>query len=60
MAKVTAKQMCEIHKGKGTMMLVLGLLVLANAYWNVTSWPIFIGAVLAIGGICKMAMCAKK
>ena len=57
-----AKEMCceGYHKGKGVMMLILGLLVLANAYWSVVSWSIFIGAVLTLGGICKMTMCAKK
>ena len=47
------------HKGKGTMMLILGLLVLANAYWNVLDWAMFIGAVLALGGLAKMLMLKK-
>ena len=55
-----AKEMCEGHKGKGVMMLILGLLVLANAYWSAIDWAMFIGAVLTLGGVCKMAMRAKK
>lgn len=47
------------HHGKGTMMLVLGLLVLANAYWNVLDWAMFIGLVLAVGGLAKMLMPKK-
>ena len=46
-----------MHKGMGLKMLILGLLVAANSYWNVVDWGIFIGAMLAIGGICKMIMC---
>ena len=37
-------------------MLVLGLLVLANATWNVVSWATFIGGLLAIAGLCKLVI----
>jgi uncharacterized membrane protein HdeD (DUF308 family) len=40
---------------KGGMVL-LGLLVLANAYWSVMSWDYFIGIILVLAGFCKMLM----
>jgi len=58
MAKEDVNCQCH-HKGKGGMMLVLGLLVLANAYWSVLSWAMFIGVVLVLGGLCKMLMPKK-
>ena len=36
------------------MKIILGLLVLANAYWNFTNWAYFIGGILVIAGILKM------
>lgn len=45
-----------MHKGKGAMMLVLGLLVLANVYFLSLDWATFIGAVLVLVGIVKLLM----
>jgi len=51
----------KMHKRcMGWKMLVLGLLVLANSYWNVVSWANFIGIVLAAAGIFKLSCrCGK-
>jgi uncharacterized membrane protein HdeD (DUF308 family) len=54
------EEMHEHHKGHGCMMLVLGLLVLGNAYWGWLNWAYFIGFALVLGGLCKMMMCCKK
>lgn len=62
MAKETAKEeMCchGHHKGKGVMMLILGLLVLANSYWYFLDWAMFIGLILVLGGLVKMLMPKK-
>lgn len=48
------------HKYKGVAMLVLGLLVLANAYWSYFKWGVFFGALLALGGLLKLLMPCKK
>ena len=45
---------CCSMKAHGTMKIVLGLLVLANAYWPTVSWPVFIGAVMVLAGIIKV------
>ena len=39
----------------GAKMLVLGLLVLANAYWPTVDWVTFIGILLVVVGLMKMA-----
>ena len=36
--------------------LVLGALVIANAYWGKFDWPMFIGIVLVVLGAIKMMM----
>lgn len=41
-------------KGKGVMMLIVGLLVLANTYWAIVSWDYFIGIILVLAGIIKL------
>lgn len=41
-------------KMKGVEMLVLGALVLANAYWGFLGWPWFIGGAFVLGGILKL------
>jgi uncharacterized membrane protein HdeD (DUF308 family) len=48
------------HVYKGAGMLVLGLLILANAYWGFLTWGAFIGAFLALGGFIKLLMPHKK
>jgi len=61
MAKEMMKMdMCHgMHKKKGAVMLVLGLLILANAYWSIVSWPVFIGIILALAGLGKIIMLKK-
>ena len=55
--KVAKKDMnmCH-HHGHGWKMLVVGALVLANAYWPTVTWPMFIGGLAVIGGLLKMMM----
>ncbi len=48
------------HKYKGVGMLVLGLLILANVYWELFSWAAFIGGLLALAGFLKLVMPTKK
>lgn len=49
------KEYCEGHmKKKGLMMLILGLLILGNAYYSVASWSIFIGVIVAVAGFLKL------
>jgi len=45
---------CECHKWKGWGMLVLGLLILLNAYWPFASWDKFLGGVLVVFGLFKL------
>lgn len=56
MAKAKDKVCCpeiehHCHKCKGLMMLVLGVLVLLNAYFRWLGWDYFIGAVLVLKGL---------
>jgi uncharacterized membrane protein HdeD (DUF308 family) len=53
--KMAKKSMC-MHKKMGAGMLVLGVLVLVNVYWPMIDWGTFIGAVLILGGLCKLLM----
>ena len=46
--------MCGCGCGHGWPMIIVGALVLANAYWPMVSWPVFIGGLAVIGGIVKM------
>ena len=51
------KEMMEMHhnyKGKGWMVLVLGILILANVYLVFLDWATFIGIILVLGGIMKL------
>ena len=48
---------CEMHKrAKGIKMLILGLLIVANAYLNIVSWWQFAGILVALAGLMKMLM----
>lgn len=59
---MAAKKMDEMHgeccaehkKKKGIMLFVLGILIVANAYWQVFDWAMFIGLIVAIAGIIKL------
>ena len=54
------KEQSHHKKNKGLGMLVLGLLVLANAYWNVMTWGYFVGIVLILASLAKMIMHMKN
>ena len=46
-----------MHKRmKGVMMLVVGVLVLVNVYWQFLDWATFVGVLLVLGGLMKLAM----
>jgi uncharacterized membrane protein HdeD (DUF308 family) len=51
-----AKEMMCDYKGHSTMMLILGLLILINAYWAVVGWDYFIGIILVLKGLVKLSM----
>lgn len=51
------KEECCHPPCRGCGAIVLGILVLLNAYYAVASWPVFIGVVLVVAGIIKCAMC---
>jgi hypothetical protein len=40
----------------GAMKLILGALIIANAYWNWFGWAMFIGILLVVSGAIKMIM----
>jgi len=44
-----------MYKGKGWMILVLGILVLLNVYVVALDWATFIGVILVLAGIVKLA-----
>ncbi|MDD5012480.1 MAG: hypothetical protein PHQ66_02450 [Candidatus Nanoarchaeia archaeon] len=46
----------SMHKFKGIAMIVLGLLVIGNVYWQVVDWGTFIGVVIALTGAMKLFM----
>jgi uncharacterized membrane protein HdeD (DUF308 family) len=37
-------------------MIIIGVLILANVYWYLISWPVFIGWVFILTGILKLLM----
>jgi len=53
-------EMHGMHKMKGVGMLVLGLLILANAYLEFLTWAGFLGVLLVLGGLLKLLMPMKK
>lgn len=53
------ESMCMCHQGYSWKMLVVGLLILANAYWSVMGWGYFVGGLAVIGGLLKMFMPCK-
>jgi len=47
----------QMHKKKkGAMMLILGLIILINAYWPFISWWGLLGLVVALAGLKKLIM----
>ena len=56
MAKDKAMSMCccESHmRKKGVCMLIVGLVVIANAYSAFVSWWMLVGILIALGGLWK-------
>ncbi len=41
-------------KCHGVKVLVIGVLVLANALWPFAGWAVFVGALLTLGGVLKL------
>ncbi|MEK6967847.1 MAG: hypothetical protein AABX51_04405 [Nanoarchaeota archaeon] len=41
---------------KGSMMIAVGILVLANVYFLYQPWALFIAGILVVGGILKLIM----
>jgi len=52
--EMAKNNVCMCGCGHGWGMLVLGLLVLGNAYWPTVSWPVFIGALAVLKGLWSM------
>ena len=53
----------QMHKRKkATAMIVLGLIVIINTYWQFMNWVGLIGVLLVIAGIGKLMMpgCCQK
>jgi len=58
------KDMMKMHgemygkhmKHKGLIILILGVLILVNAYYAVVGWAIFIGAILVVAGLLKLVI----
>jgi uncharacterized membrane protein HdeD (DUF308 family) len=44
----------KMHKHKGCMLLILGILVLLNVYLDVVDWATFIGIILVVAGVVKL------
>ncbi len=49
---------CKCHSPRmmGSIMLLFGVIVLLNAYYNWLTWPIFIGALIALKGLKILVM----
>jgi len=41
-------------KGHGIAKIILGLLIIANAYYATLSWPMFIGLIVVLMGVAKL------
>ena len=60
------KEMNKEHMGmhmkhKGTMMVILGALILLNVYVMKLGWGTFVGGVFVLAGIAKISHgCCKK
>ena len=50
------KKHWKVHaKWMAAKMVILGVLIFANAYWMVMPWSWFIGGVLVLAGLVKLA-----
>lgn len=54
------EKVCSIHghcpKCCGMNMLVLGILIILNAYYGWLTWWYFLGGIIALKGLLKMLM----
>ena len=44
----------DCHRCKGWKMLVLGILVLLNAWYMLVDWWMFVGILITLGGLIKI------
>ena len=49
--KMKAECGCMHHTWMGWKMFILGLLILANAYWPVIGWAKFVGIIISLMGL---------
>ena len=42
------------HRCRALKVLILGILILLNAYLAVVNWAVFVGGIIAIAGIVKL------
>ena len=54
---MSEKDMCKHVKSKGSAMILLGILVLLNAYFMMFDWPNFIALLLILVGLKKLIWC---
>ncbi len=63
MRKMDKKRAMSSMKGHdmyvGVPILILGALILSNVYWQLFSWPAFVGWVLLLAGFLKLIMHKK-
>jgi uncharacterized membrane protein HdeD (DUF308 family) len=57
---MSEKDMAKHMKFWGLKWLLLGLIVLANAYWVFIRWDYLIGILLVLMGLKKLIGCCKK
>jgi uncharacterized membrane protein HdeD (DUF308 family) len=57
---VKEKLMSKHHKWFGIKMVILGAIVLINAYSPFVRWDVLIGILLVLMGIFKMTMPCRK
>jgi uncharacterized membrane protein len=53
----------HMHKGKGWLFLILGVLLILNALFHVVNWTIFAGIIIVIAAvfmIAKHSCCKEK
>ena len=49
----TNKKSVQCNCYPGMRVFVLGVLILFNSWWGLLTWPVFIGLLLALGGLYK-------
>ena len=54
-------KMHKMHKCMGMKIVILGVLIILNAYYKWFDWAVFTGGILVIAGLIKLIMpCMKK